>query len=273
MIATSGGGSERTFCMTSVFRALYAQLLVVHALALRETRTRFGNHQLGYLWAILEPTLTIITFYIVFRISHRHPPGMDIWGFVATGVVPYTLFSTAANQVATSINANRALLFYPRVRPLDLVLARAGLEFSTHILVFWVLIFGQALYLQHFEVDQLLSIFLGFILAGLLGAGVGLLFCGLSEFSKIAERARGPLLRPLFWVSGIFFVPDQIPEKARTLLLANPVLHIVELVRDGFYRSYSAEFVSIPYVLFWILGVLLIGLALERVVRRGIEVT
>jgi capsular polysaccharide transport system permease protein len=152
-------------------------------------------------------------------------------------------------------------------------MARAGLEFATCYAVFWVLILGQALYRQHFEIDCVLLITTGFILAGLLGAAVGLLFCCLAEFSKVAERARGPLLRPLFWVSGIFFIPEQIPEAARPAILANPLLHIVELVRDGFFRSYTAEFVSVSYVGFWILGVLLLGLSFERIVRRQIEVT
>jgi len=34
-------------------RGLVVQGEVIHALILRETRTRFGAYQLGYLWALL----------------------------------------------------------------------------------------------------------------------------------------------------------------------------------------------------------------------------
>ena len=32
---------------------------VIHALILRDMRTRFGRHHLGYIWAFLEPIITV----------------------------------------------------------------------------------------------------------------------------------------------------------------------------------------------------------------------
>jgi capsular polysaccharide transport system permease protein len=254
-------------------RGLYSQLLVVYALALRETRTRFGAHHMGYLWAILEPALTILTFFVIFKVAKRGVDGLDLWGFIATGVIPYTLFSNTATQVSNAISGNKPLLFYPHIQPLDLMLARVSLEFATYVVVFIVLTGGHALILQHIEVDNVLYIIIGMMMAALLGAAVGLVFCCLAEVSRVADRARGPLLRPLFWISGIFFIPEQLPEVARNVVLVNPVLHVVELVRDGYFATYNSQHLSIPYVMAWILGTLLVGLLLERGVRRRIEVT
>ena len=47
-------------------RGSLTQLQVVHALLLRETKTRFGANQLGYLWALIEPSLVIAMFAIVY---------------------------------------------------------------------------------------------------------------------------------------------------------------------------------------------------------------
>ena len=102
---------------------------------------------------------------------------------------------------------------------------------------------------------------------------MGLVFCGLSQLSNVADRARGPFLRPFFWISGIFFAANSLPDEVRPALLYNPVLHPVELIRDGWYPSYAATHADIPYVLLWILGLFLVGLSLEIVVRRRIEVT
>ena len=41
-----------------LLRGLWLSAEVVHALVLRETRTRFGGHKLGYAWALLEPILS-----------------------------------------------------------------------------------------------------------------------------------------------------------------------------------------------------------------------
>lgn len=258
----------------SVARGLMAQFEVVHALALRETRTRFGKHQLGYVWALLEPMLMILTFFVLFEIANRTPPeGMELFGFIGTGIIPYLLFTSSANRVAEAINGNKALLFYPHVHPLDLVFARGLLEVVTYAAIFIVLMGAGALYQQALDLDSALMVVIGFALANVLGATLGLVFCGLSQFSAVVDRVRGPLMRPLFWTSGIFFTANQLPEEARHWLLYNPVLHVTELIRDGWYPAYASNHLDVPYVVVWILALALIGLSLERVIRRRIELT
>jgi len=255
-------------------RGFTQQAEVVFAVAMRETRTRFGASQLGYLWAMIEPTLVILTFYIVFQIAHRAvPPGMDLFSFIATGVVPYTLFSSSVVRVSEAINANKALLYYPQVQPLDLVLARAVLEAATFVAVFLVLMGGHALFTQHLELESPLVVIAGFAMASMLGTGLGLILCSLGEYSTAVDRARGPLLRPLFWISGIFFTAETLSPQARHALLYNPILHATELVRSGWFHSYDAHHVDMGYVVAWIGGLLLLGLLLERRVRRRIEMT
>jgi capsular polysaccharide transport system permease protein len=257
-----------------LLRGAATSLEVVHALVLRETRTRFGRSQLGYLWALLEPSLLILTFWALFSLTHRAPPpGMDLFGFVATGVVPYTLFASSVHRVAEAIHGNKALLYYPQVRPFELVLARAGLEAATYGAVLLLLLGGRALWQQQLAVDEPLQLLAGMALASLLGSGLGALFMALGQLSATADRARGPLLRPLFWVSGIFFTAEALPERVREVFLLNPVLHAVELVRDGLYADYDAVHASAGYAGGGALLLVAAGLLAERGVRRRIEVT
>ena len=253
-------------------RGLLTQLEVVHALALRETRTRFGAHKLGYLWALVEPTLMILTFAVLFAVARHSPEGFDVWGYVGTGVIPYALFAASVNRVASSIQDNRALLYFPQVQPLDFFLARCWLELMTFIGVFLVLMGGSAVLRKDLSTQEPLLILTGLVLASMLGSFLGLIFATLSQLSQVAKRARGPLLRPFFWVSGIFFIPEAIPASARDALLYNPVLHAVSTVRSGWYPHYSPTFLDFGYVLKWILGLALVALALESYVRRRIEV-
>jgi len=255
-------------------RGLASQVEVVHAIVLRETRTRFGAHSLGYLWALLEPTIVIFTFFGLYRINHRQPPpGMDLFSFIATGVIPYTLFSNSVNRVAEAINGNKSLLYYPQVRPIDLAVARCALEAATFAAVFMLLLGGHTLYVGHLEIDSSLLVIAGMAMASLLGTSIGMIFSALGQLTPAADRARGPLLRPLFWISGTFFVAEMLPEGVRKGMLVNPVLHATELVRAGWFRSYDARYVDVEYVAAWILGLLLAGLVLERAVRRRIEMT
>src|SRR4051794_6139116 len=112
-------------------RGALTQLQVVHALLLRETKTRFGITKLGYLWAIIEPALWIGTFS-AFYSSFRHlaTPGMNIVAFITCGIIPFSMFRDIAGRCMVAISSNMGLLFYPQVRPLDLVIARVVLEIA-----------------------------------------------------------------------------------------------------------------------------------------------
>jgi len=258
----------------SLWSGLYAQLWVMQTLAIRETRTRFGNHQLGYVWALMEPLIWIGTFWGMFQIVQREAPtGMDMVTFLATGIVPYDIFSKTAERCAASVDANRGLLFYPQVRPLDIVFARGALEFATYVVVFVAILGGHGLITGELGVADPLLMVQGLVLASLLGTSVGLTLCALSTHNKLVDRIRGPLMRPLFWLSGLFFTLNNIPLSVRKFLMWNPVLHCVELVRSGFFESYQGHHMSPQYVLTWILVFSFVGLTLERSVRHKVEVT
>ena len=259
----------------SLARGAFIQLQVVHALVLRETRTKFGEHQLGYLWAVLEPLFWIGTFWASYIVVGRPvSPGLDDLSFLTTGILTYELFSNNVSRIGEAINGNKQLLFYPQVQPIDLVWARAALETATICAVF-ILIMGTAAFYRGEvpRVDSVLKVLLGFGLAAFLGTGLGLLLCMVSEVLPIMERLRGPLLRPLFWVSGLFYTLDEIPRSAHDALLYNPVLHTLELVRDGWYPQYDAKEASPFYVLCFALTFMVAGLLLERIVRKRIELS
>ncbi len=258
----------------SMARGFANQMQVVHAVALRETRTRFGAHQLGYLWALAEPIAWILMLDLFFELGGRTAPvGMDLFSFLATGLLGYDLVVQVAGRISAAIDGNRSLLFYPHVQPVDLVVARVWLEAGTVLTVFAILMLGHAAVVGRFEVDEPLLLIIGLLLAAGLGSGLGLVFCMLEELVPVFERIRGPLMRPLFWVSGIFFTAASVPYQLRQAMLWNPVLQCIEMIRAGWFRSYQAPFVNPAYVGGWIVGLFFFGLTLERVVRRRMQVT
>ncbi len=257
----------------SLARGAGNQLQVIHAVALRETRTRFGSHQLGYLWALAEPMFFILMFWGFHTLAHRPGPvGMDFYSFIATGFIGYKLVVQVAERTSKAIGGNRALLVYPRVQPLDLVAARVWLEVSTLVMAFAILMGAHAVVVGRLEIDDPLTLVHGLGLAIGLGAGLGLFFCVLEELAPISQRIRVPMMMPLFWLSGIFFTAASVPFRIREVLLLNPVMHCIEMIRAGWFRSYDAPFVSSSYVVAWIVGLSFFGLSLERVVRRKIQV-
>jgi ABC-type polysaccharide/polyol phosphate export permease len=57
----------------------------------------------------------------------------------------------------------------------------------------------------------------------------------------------------------------------RKYILFNPLFHYVELVRDGFFMSYQAVYVTWTYPLMFTIPGLFLLLLSDRVFRRHVE--
>ena len=102
------------------------------------------------------------------------------------------------------------------------------------------------------------------MLAALLGLGVGTLNCVLFGFFPTWKNVWSVLTRPLFIVSGIFFTFESVPASFQAMLWWNPLVHVIGLMRAGFYGTYDPQFVSYPYVLGIALGLFVVGAYLLR---------
>ncbi|HVH03862.1 MAG TPA: ABC transporter permease [Amaricoccus sp.] len=234
------------------------RLRVIAALALRGMGTSNGRSAGGYLWAVLQPLGTTLLLALAFSMMLKSPPlGTSFILFYATGTIPFRLYGSMSNAVAGAINANRGLLAYPVVNPLDAVFAQCILEFMTTAMVAAAVFAGIGLFTDASITLDLAPVAGAFILAALLGLGVGTVNCVLFGFFPTWKNVWSVLSRPLFLMSGILYLYDSIPTALQAILWWNPMLQVVGMMRSGFFGSYEAEYVSMPYVLV-IAGVLFV---------------
>jgi capsular polysaccharide transport system permease protein len=255
-------------------RGSLTQLQVVHALLVRETKTRFGANHLGYVWALVQPAAWIgmfVAFYGVF--GRMSPAGTSVVAFLTTGIVPFSSFRETTYRCMSAVDANKGLLFYPQVKPLDLVIARAILEGATHVVVMALLLGGVAVYEGPPQVDSLLRVLTGLGLASGLGAALGLVCCGVSVYSPTLERVFPTLMRLFFWTSALFHPIESLPKAGRDVLLLNPLAHAIELTRSGWIPGYVTHHIDPWYPLVCILILSFFGLSLERMARRHLELS
>lgn len=199
-------------------RALAAlQFRVVATLILRETRATFGTSHLGYLWAIITPVASIALLTVVFSFAARHPPfGTSLALFFATGIIVLQLVVRLAESLMTAIEANRALLAYPPIKRTDVLFARAILIVLTYLVIAVIIYAGLiALDLATLPAhpDAML---LAFASAVLLGLGLGLINAMILKHWDSWRRIMPLLTKPLFFISGVFFVPDYLPPRSST---------------------------------------------------------
>lgn len=239
----------------------------IGALVRRERATRFSGGAIGYLWAYLTPVAFIVLIVISFRILNRVPPiYVSTELFVATGILPYVLFRQTITAMARTVIANRFLLYFLPVTVTDLFLATAVLELL-NLIVTVVLIFSLIMIFFEGSVPaDTLGVINGFFMAWALGVGFGRFVAVLGQWSDTLARAVPLVLRPMFWISGIFYTATELPSSAIQILWYNPLFHAIELVREGYFLGYESQISSAWYPASFALVFYLLSLLLERYV-------
>ena len=93
------------------------------------------------------------------------------------------------------------------------------------------------------------KILLALAVAGAFTLGIGTFNCYMFVAFQSYTQVWAILNRPMFIVSGIFFLFDDVPQPFRDILWFNPLVHIIGEMRSGIYATYEANYVSIAYVL------------------------
>ena len=248
-----------------------ASLRTIVALMLREMATTYGRSPGGYLWAVLEPVGGIAVLSIAFSAFLQRPAlGTNFPLFYATAFLPFTLYSVLAQKVAQALAFSRPLLAYPAVTFADALLARFVLNALTQVVVFALVTLGiHAIFGLRAALDWP-AILLSLSMAAALGLGVGTLNCYLRAVWPVWDTIWSIANRPLFIVSGVFFLFEGLPAHMRAVLWFNPLIHITGAMRAGFYPGYRPDYISAPLVFGIALGLLTVGLLALRHSHRAI---
>lgn len=245
------------------------QKSVIFALFIRELKTRFGSYKLSYVWMLVEPLAHMaVMSYIFSQIASHLVGGIDFSVFLVTGLIPFFLFRNTALHVMDGVDANRALFSFKQVKPMDAFIARTLLESILSAVVLVLILSGMAWVGVDVSIrDPIQYIFL-FGLLVLMGLGLGMLFCVIAHYMPEARIVIRIAFMPLYFLSGVMYPISAIPPDYRAVLMWNPILQGIELMRGAFFDRYhlTAE-ISLQYVIMLTLLALFLGLALYRNMR------
>ena len=258
--------------MSYAVNAAATQARVVHAIMLREIKTRFGRQRMGYLWALLEPSAFVAIFALMFAYGNQmRPSGMPVVPFLITGFAPFLLFRSTMSQTMGAIEPNRILLTFPQVTPTDLVLARALLEVATLTVVFFLLLAVAHMLGFDIKVENPLGMLLVLGCLAMTGLGLGAFFAALTPFIRSMPQIVGMVAgRPLFFLSGLFFTAEMLPSTIREVLLLNPLLHMIEWLRSAVFVEFESQYASLEFAFGAALSICCLGLLTLRGLRKRI---
>lgn len=236
----------------------------IRALFLRELQTRFGHYRIGYLWALIEPSLNVVLMLILLgAVIQRTLPGIEYPVFLVNGILPFFMFRKSATKALGAISSNRGLFNYRSVKPVDTVLARTLLElflyFNCYVVLTAVLIWIG----YDISFSKIPEVLFYWLILFVLSFGFALIMMIVGSFSPEINKTISPLFLVLYFMSGALVPLHRIPEQYLVYFLWNPLAHLFELLRHAVSPSYIVlPGVSLGYILICSLVILFFGLLL-----------
>lgn len=238
---------------------------VIWALTLREMLTRYGRHNIGFLWLFVEPMLFTLGVTALWTATKSvHGSNLPIVAFAVTGYSSVLLWRNMPSRCINAIAPNLSLLYHRNVRPIDIYLSRLVLEAAgaTISFVFLVLFFNFIGWLDLPE--DVLQVAAGWCMLAWFGTSCALFLGALSETSEMVEKLWHPASYLLFPLSGAGFLVDVLPQQAQHVVLLLPMVHGVEYVREGYFGSRIVAHYDLAYMALANLTLTVLGLAQVR---------
>lgn len=224
---------------------------------------RFGSKPGGYVWALLDPAAHVLVLTLIFQVLVRAPAlGVSFPLFFGTGYIAFQFYQATVTYLNGAVRSNKSLLSYPNVAPFDTIVARYFLQLGTTAMVGVVVLGVIVAWMRVPPEVSWLPILEAILACSMLGLGVGLINNVMFRKYPLYEKIFSIVNRPLYMISGIFFLPDMIPQPYRDIVLLNPLVHVIMRFRMGFYDEYRALGIDMWYVYVFAFLTLFFGMLL-----------
>jgi ABC-type polysaccharide/polyol phosphate export permease len=255
----------------SLTHSLQVQCRVIWALLLREILTRYGRHNIGFLWLFVEPmmfTLGVTSIWSALRSVHGS--NLPIVAFALTGYSCVLLWRNMPSRCVGALEPNLSLLYHRNVKVLDIFLSRLLLEGAGATISFVVLsvFFISIGWLD--PPEDVLQVAGGWLMIAWFGMSLGVLLGAWSEESETVEKLWHPVAYLLFPLSGAAFLVDALPTEAQKYILLLPMIHGVEYIREGYFGSRIVAHYDMGYMALWNLGLTWLALIFTRKVDHSV---
>lgn len=241
------------------------QLRVIHAIFLRELLTRYGRHNIGFLWIFVEPMIFTLGVTAMWTATQSvHGSDLPIVAFAITGYSTVLLWRNMPSRCILSVTYNSAIMYHRQVKPIDIYLGRILLEAIGASMSF-VLLSTLFIFLEWMEPpEDIIFVLFGWIMVALFGASLAIFLASVSERFELIERLWHPASYLVFPLSGAGFLTTSLPPAAQKVILFIPMVHGTEIIREGFFGTKADTIYDVGYLVGATLVMLVLGLALSR---------
>lgn len=214
---------------------LYQSRGLIIDLTHRDIRARYLGSYLNFVWAFIQPSVTILILWFVFEIGFRvpHVGNYPFILWLLPGIIPWFFFSDSLGSATQSIldysYLVKKVVFKVSVIPVIKILSALFIHMFFLIalfIVFWASGNGPHLYS--------LQVFYYLFCMIVLLVGLSWITSALIIFVKDVGQVVAMILQFGLWVTPIFWDIKIMPQQYHSLMKLNPVFYITEGYRNSF---------------------------------------
>jgi lipopolysaccharide transport system permease protein len=234
-----------SFSVPALARALrrlvhYHDLL--YTLSVHRLKVRYKQSVLGPFWALLQPTLLMLIYTVIFSRIARVPTGGTPYAlFAYSALLPWTFFSTALSTATNSLVSHFGLVtkvYFPReILPLTYVIA-ALIDFlvASSVLGALMAYYHIPLSVHAFFAIPTIAVLTLFTIA------VSLLLCAIQVRYRDIGVALPLLLQLWMFATPVVYPLAIVPPRWQELYSLNPMVGVVESFRRVILQALPPDF-------------------------------
>lgn len=245
-------------------RELIQNRKLIWKLAKNDFKTRYAGSYMGFFWALVQPIVTVLLYYIVFDkifgdrapLSQGEVPHVL---FLTAGLVPWFFFSEALNSGTMALLEYNYLVkkvvFKISILPIIKIIAATFIHLF-FIFVLMVVAFGYGFYPSIYTIQIVYYSFCLFMLVLALAYST----CSIVIFFRDLQQIISIGLQIGMWATPILWDLNIASGKVAVFLKLNPLVYIVNGYRSAIWGKewFFEDFFSTMY--FWIVTVVLFGI-------------
>lgn len=256
---------------SSLARSWAIQRRVIWALVLREMLTRYGRHNIGFLWLFVEPMLFTLGVTALWTFAKSaHGSSLPIVAFALTGYSSVLIWRNMPARCISAIEPNLSLLFHRHVKIIDIFFARLTLEAMGATMSFVLLSVAFVSIEWLSPPEDTLKVFAGWTMLAWFGSALAICLGSLAYDNELVDKIWHPASYLTFPLSGAAFLVDALPTPMQEIVLYIPMVHGVELLREGYFGSAITAHYDLGYMAGCSAVLTLIGLARVLVLSRRV---
>jgi capsular polysaccharide transport system permease protein len=221
---------------------------VIYAIFLREVKSN-SSDKFGIAWTVVSTVVFIFMLsYLRGAIEGGDTHGIPTLFFMVYGMILVQFFLGLVGSVSSAIKKHKPLYAFRQVQPISSILAIT--LFECLVKVFVIIVIGVVCFIFQFDIhiSDPLSLLLNLLKVAIFSMSIGVIFALAACFVPEVDKIKVLLLRPMFFISGVFFSLQDVPQKYWPYLTWNPVLQAIELTRYAVYPQYGNAGVSDLYL-------------------------